>query len=60
MPVVYDYIYQNGDYWFYFDKKNKCFTICRDNTEKGFAEVIAQTTSLETAKEMIGEVKNVK
>lgn len=59
MPVVYNYVYQKGDYWAYRDEKKGVFVICRDG-EKGYADVVGFSSDWETVKKAVDEAGGLK
>lgn len=58
--LVYNYVYQKGDYWTYRDEKTDLFVICRDDTEKGYANIVGVTKSWEVAKVMVDKAGALK
>ena len=58
--LVYNYVYQKGDYWAYRDEKRDVFVICRDNSEKGYADIVGFSNDWETAKKAVDEAGDLK
>lgn len=54
--VINELVYQKGDYWTYRDEKTGLFFICRDDTEKGYANIVGVTKSWEVAKDIVDKV----
>ena len=49
--LVNDLMYQDGDYWFYYDKNAGSFVICKDGLVCG--TIVGHASTYEQAKESI-------
>lgn len=58
--VICDYFYQRGNYWAYRDNKKGVFVVCRDDAEKGYADIVGFSSDWETAKKAVDEAGGLK
>ena len=58
--VIYNYIYQKGEYFTFRDNKKAVFVICRDDNEKGYANIVGFSSDWETAKKAVDEAGALK
>jgi len=49
--LINDLMYQDGDYWCYYDKKAECFIVCKDGLV--CSSIIGHASTFEQAKESI-------
>ena len=49
--MVKDIIYQDGDWWFYYDKKAEMYVICKDGLV--CSRIVGHASTYEQAKESI-------
>ena len=58
--VINELVYQKGEYWTYLDSKKGLFVVCRDDYEKGYADIVGFSNDWETAKKAVDEAGGLK